>query len=110
MRFVSQTRKLSWAILALVLLSNIPFSSAAFRKTKKSIQTKVFFSPKIELSPGSVANKVFMDVDFPRGHISLKSFFAEVVDESGNSIPLHQTYLHHWIVVRYHQPKNVTNK
>lgn len=109
MRFVSQTRNLSWAILALVLLSSTLFSLATSRKTKKNIQTKVFFSPKIELSPGSVSNKVFMDVDFPRGHISLKSFFAEVVNESGNSVPLHQTYLHHWIVVRYHQPKNVAN-
>lgn len=66
-------------------------------------------SPKIELSPGSVSNKLYFDVDFPRGHISLKSFNAELVDDAGNSIPLSQTYLHHWIFLRYHQPKNVTH-
>ncbi|KAJ4805412.1 stress up-regulated Nod 19 protein [Rhynchospora pubera] len=31
------------------------------------------------------------------GHIAVKSFNGEVVDEYGNSIPLHETYLHHWI-------------
>jgi len=98
----------SLTILVLVLLLSTSFSSASTRKTNKNIKTNVFMSPKIELKPGFVSNKVYYDVEFPRGHISLKSFNAELVDEAGNSVPLHQTYLHHWAVVRYHQPKNVT--
>ncbi|WJX11211.1 hypothetical protein P8452_01849 [Trifolium repens] len=108
MGIVSQEWKLSMAILVLVLSTSTPFSLAASRKTTKNVKTNVFLSPKIELSPGLVSNKIYYDVEFPRGHISLKSFNAELVDELGNSIPLYETYLHHWVVIRYHQPKNVT--
>ncbi|XP_058765695.1 uncharacterized protein LOC131639211 [Vicia villosa] len=104
MKIVSQEWKLSLTILVLVLLSCTLFSSAVSRKTSNNIKTNVFMSPKIELSPGSVSNKLYFDLDFPRGHISLKSFNAELVDEAGNSVPLSQTYLHHWIFLRYHQP------
>ncbi|WVZ17023.1 hypothetical protein V8G54_010005, partial [Vigna mungo] len=40
-------------------------------------------------------------IDFPRGHIEVKSFDVEVVDEVGNSVPLYKTYLHHWFAVKY---------
>ena len=104
---VSHALVLSWAMLLLV--SSTPYSSAAFGKTENSIKTSVFLSPKIELGPGEVSNKYYYDVEFPRGHIALKSFNAEVVDEAGNSVPLQEVYLHHWVVVKYHQPKNATN-
>ena len=67
-------------------------------------------SPKFELEPGSVVNEFYYDVDFPRGHIGLKSFNAEVVDERGDSVPLHETYIHHWAMVRYYQPKDDNQK
>lgn len=47
-------------------------------------------------------NKHYYDIDFPRGHIALKSFDAEVVDEDGIPVPLHHTYLHHWVVAKYY--------
>lgn len=97
------------AILILVLMLNTPCSSAISENNENNIKTTVFYSPKIELSPGFISNKVYYDVDFPRGHIALKSFHAELVDESGNSVPLQETYLHHWIVEKYQQPKNVPN-
>jgi len=94
MMIISQQWMFSYlTILVLVLLLSTSFSSAATRKTNKNIKTNVFMSPKIELCPGFVSNKVYYDVEFPRGHISLKSFNAELVDEAGNSIPLYQTYL-----------------
>ncbi|XP_057754191.1 uncharacterized protein LOC130973597 [Arachis stenosperma] len=71
-------------------------------------KTAVFLSPKIEIGAGKSSNKLYYDVDFPRGHIALKSFNAEIVDEKGNSVPLYEAYLHHWIVMKYHQPKNAT--
>ncbi|WVY92553.1 hypothetical protein V8G54_031641, partial [Vigna mungo] len=100
-------RLVSWALLLLV--SCTTYSSTALGKPENDIKTAVFLSPKFELGPGSVANKVYFDVDIPRGHIAIKSFNAEVVDEKGKSVPLQETYLHHWIVVKYHQPKNVSH-
>ncbi|KAJ1420895.1 Stress up-regulated Nod 19 [Sesbania bispinosa] len=111
MNFVSLDWVLSWAILLLLVsLSSMPYLSTAFGKTKNNVKSAVFLSPKIELGPGYVSNKIYYDVEFPRGHIALKSFNAELIDEAGNSVPLQETYLHHWVVVRYHQPKNVSHK
>ncbi|KAE8672273.1 hypothetical protein F3Y22_tig00111847pilonHSYRG00030 [Hibiscus syriacus] len=40
------------------------------------------------------------EVDF-REVILPESFNAELVDEAGNPVPLYDTYLHHWLVVRF---------
>ncbi|KAL3812576.1 hypothetical protein ACJIZ3_013844 [Penstemon smallii] len=93
--------------LAILLLLSIVQSSQAHQKSENGIKTKVFLSPKFELKPGSVADKYYYNIDFPKGHIAIKSFNAEVIDEQGNSIPLHETYLHHWVVLRYHQRKGL---
>ncbi|KAE8710634.1 (+)-neomenthol dehydrogenase-like [Hibiscus syriacus] len=83
---------LGWLFLVAILVTS---SSVASRR----VRTGVFLSPKIELEPGLASNKFYFDVDFPRGHIAVKSFNAEVVDEAGNPVSLYDTYLHHWIVV-----------
>ncbi|KAK7363262.1 hypothetical protein VNO77_05398 [Canavalia gladiata] len=105
MAFVSRGLLFSLATVILVLCT--PYSEASGRTENNNIKSAVFRSPKFELGPGSVINKFYYDIDFPRGHISVKSFDAEVVDEAGNSVPLHETYLHHWVVARYHQRKDV---
>ncbi|RZC53783.1 hypothetical protein C5167_012644 [Papaver somniferum] len=69
-------------------------------------KSAVFLSPKFVLGPGSVNFKYYFNVDFPRGHIAIKGFSVEVVDESGNSVPLYETYLHHWVAVRYYALKD----
>ncbi|EOY22676.1 MtN19-like protein, putative isoform 2 [Theobroma cacao] len=74
---------------------------------ENKIKTAVFLSPKFELGPGSVENRYYYDMDFPKGHIALKSFNGEVIDEAGNPVPLHETYLHHWVVARYYARKGV---
>ncbi|KAK7412823.1 hypothetical protein VNO78_04478 [Psophocarpus tetragonolobus] len=107
MRFLSQDWVVSWALLLLV--SCTTYSSTALGQPENKIKTSVFLSPKLELGPGSVSNKLYYDVDFPKGHIALKSFNAELVDESGKSVPLQETYLHHWLIIRYHQPKNLSH-
>ncbi|PNX73499.1 stress up-regulated Nod 19 protein [Trifolium pratense] len=101
-------RELVFSLSILVLLLSTPCSSS-FVKTEAKIKSAVFLSPKFELGPGSVSNRYYYDIDFPRGHVALKSFDAEVVDEAGNPIPLHETYLHHWAVAKYHQRKLVTH-
>ncbi|KAH7867111.1 hypothetical protein Vadar_028986 [Vaccinium darrowii] len=73
------------------------------------VSSAVFLSPKFVLRPGSVEDKFYYNIDFPRGHIAIKGFTSEVVDEVGNPIPLHETYLHHWVVYRYYQEVNGTD-
>ncbi|OVA17345.1 Stress up-regulated Nod 19 [Macleaya cordata] len=81
-------------------------ASQSMLRTENGEKSAVFLSPKFVLGAGSVDNKFYYNIDFPRGHIALKEFNAEVVDELGNPVPLHETYLHHWIVLRYYAPKD----
>jgi len=105
MCFVSRDFVFLGAILLLLFGTTC---SSSFVKAEDKIKSAVFLSPKFELGPGSVINRFYYDIDFPRGHIALKSFNAEVVDEAGNPIPLHETYLHHWLVERHYQRKHAT--
>ncbi|KAJ4728912.1 Stress up-regulated Nod 19 [Melia azedarach] len=96
-----------WRILVAILLLGLSLPhSQAYLKNEKSIKSAVFLSPKFVMGPGSVENKYYFDIDFPRGHVALKSFDAEVVDEAGNPVPLLETYLHHWFVMRYYARKD----
>ncbi|TYG90937.1 hypothetical protein ES288_A12G223000v1 [Gossypium darwinii] len=93
-------------LVGILVTLSLPYSHA-FWGNENKIQTAVFVSPKFVLGPGSVENRFYYNVDFPKGHIAVKSFDAEVIDEAGNPIPLHETYLHHWVVIRYYVRKGV---
>ncbi|XP_039064821.1 uncharacterized protein LOC120210071 [Hibiscus syriacus] len=96
-----------WLLLVAILVTlSLPYSQA-FRGNEKKIKTAVFQSPKFVLGPGEVENKFYYNIDFPSGHIGLKNFNAEVIDEAGNPVPLLETYLHHWVAVRYHVRKGI---
>ncbi|XP_038685321.1 uncharacterized protein LOC119985188 [Tripterygium wilfordii] len=99
----------NWCLKAALILLLVSFSTAdhsrLFESTEENIRKGVFFSPEMELGPGDVAFKYYYDTDFPRNHIALKSFNAEVVDELGKSVPLHDVYLHHTYVLSYYQRK-----
>ncbi|XP_018826456.1 uncharacterized protein LOC108995353 [Juglans regia] len=96
--------------LAILLLAvSIKLSHAFQRNGHAKMKSAVFLSPKFVLGQGSVVDKYYYNIDFPRGHIALKSFNAEVVDEAGNSVPLHETYLHHWVIGRYYQRRGATD-
>ncbi|KAK1433988.1 hypothetical protein QVD17_10906 [Tagetes erecta] len=88
-------------LLAIVLLAMN--SEARVTIDENGLKTMVSLSPKVTQHPGSVSNKYYYGIEFPKGHIAIKSFNAEVVDEAGNPVPLQETYLHHWIAVRYYQ-------
>ncbi|XP_004300379.1 PREDICTED: uncharacterized protein LOC101300825 [Fragaria vesca subsp. vesca] len=88
-------------LAVLVLGLSLPCSDA-IRINKVKTRTNVYLSPKLVLEPGSVADKYFYNINFPKGHIAIKYFNAEVIDEEGNPIPLHETYLHHWVLARYY--------
>nr|XP_034599192.1 uncharacterized protein LOC117860084 isoform X1 [Setaria viridis]TKW11452.1 hypothetical protein SEVIR_6G234700v2 [Setaria viridis] len=68
----------------------------------QQLKSRTFLSPAFTLRPGSVSNKWYTDIAFPRGHVALKSFNGEVVDVRGAPVPLHETYLHHWLVEPYY--------
>ncbi|KAL0354917.1 UNVERIFIED_CONTAM: hypothetical protein Sradi_3938600 [Sesamum radiatum] len=91
--------------MSIVFLLLVVQSSQAQLRSENGVKTDVFLSPIFVLEPGSVSNKFYYNIDFPRGHIALKSFNGEVIDEKGNPVPLHETYLHHWVVLRYYQRK-----
>ncbi|EHA8590125.1 hypothetical protein COCNU_scaffold015211G000010 [Cocos nucifera] len=91
--------------LVTLLLAVALYASQALKIDGHSSKTAIFHSPPFILQPGSVANKFYFDIPFPKGHIALKSFHAEVVDENGISVPLHETYLHHWVVERFYSAK-----
>lgn len=87
-------------IVASALASQAPERS----NQETNWKSAVFLSPKFTLGPGWVQNKYYFDIDFPRGHIAVKQFNAEVVDEAGDSVPLYETYLHHWVLLRSYVP------
>ncbi|KAI3977198.1 hypothetical protein MKX01_035928 [Papaver californicum] len=107
------TGKMKQICALLLLLLGILFplilavqdSESMFMKDSRE-KSAVFLSPNFVLGAGSVGNKVYYNIDFPRGHIAIKEFKAEVVDDSGIPVPLHETYLHHWIILRYYGSKD----
>ncbi|RXH77922.1 hypothetical protein DVH24_039893 [Malus domestica] len=61
-------------LLAMVVFALSTPCLHALRIVKTKTRTSVFVSPKFVLGPGSVADKYYYNIDFPRGHISIKSF------------------------------------
>ena len=70
-------------LLAISLLAICVQISQACVTIKNGVKSMVYLSPKITQLPGSVSNKFYYDIEFPKGHIAIKSFNAEVVDEAG---------------------------
>ncbi|CAN1174495.1 hypothetical protein LINPERHAP2_LOCUS31349 [Linum perenne] len=90
----------------LLTIATLIASQAVLGNGYNMIKSATFLSPEFVVGPGTVVNKFYTRIDFPTGHIGIKSFDAEVVDQLGNSVPLHQTYLHHWALYRYHVSKS----
>lgn len=86
--------------IALLLACTISLGSTA---AAEKVYTKTFRSPSFTLGPGDVADK-YMVVDMPQGHIALRSFNTQVVNEDGVPVPLYETYLHHWVLHRFYDP------
>ncbi|KAI4297333.1 hypothetical protein L6164_037227 [Bauhinia variegata] len=99
----------NWVILSIILFLAFSTYTDASAKTKSKSKSAVLYSPKVELSPGITSNKFYYDVKFLKGHIALKNFNGEVVDEEGNSVPLYEAYLHHWALGKYRQTINSTS-
>ncbi len=74
-----------------------------------SVKRETFMSPPMRFRPGDVKNKFFR-AQRPKGHIGKRDFFAEIVDENGVSVPLHEVYLHHWVMMELAVPKKKKKK
>jgi hypothetical protein len=90
-------------LFAMLILAFDVSGTLASPEIGNQIKSATFLSPEFVLGPGSVEDRYYSNIDFPRGHVGIKSFKAEVVDDIGNPIPLHETYLHHWVVAKYYQ-------
>ncbi|KAJ1403141.1 Stress up-regulated Nod 19 [Sesbania bispinosa] len=104
MRLISKT--LIFLLSTLVLLSSTTYS--IYQGPQNPIKSATFVSESFEVGPGSIVNKAFLDIQFPRGHVGVKSFDAELVDEEGNSVPLYDTYLHHFFAIKYFVKANMS--
>eukprot|EP00759_Apiculatamorpha_spiralis_P041017 PhF_6_TR39697/c2_g1_i3/m.59014 len=101
-----------FAVLQLLCLSHAmcpPMHSNFFIKTwhpstpklnSDGTTSQTFKSNAMPTFPGLVRNTDPQQtiLPFPAGPIAITGFHAELVDASGTSIPLDQSYLHHWVV------------
>ncbi|KAL9231556.1 hypothetical protein vseg_006773 [Gypsophila vaccaria] len=95
--------RVSWLYTLCALLALFSEISEARKQHKRVMRSAIYHSPEFVMQPGSVVNRFYHNIDFPRNHIGIKNFNAQVVDETGEAVPLHETYLHHWVVARYYQ-------
>lgn len=75
---------------------------------EETLHTKTFRSPGFILGPGGVIDK-YLPVAMPTGHIAVRSLDMTVVDSNGKQVPLSETYLHHWVLIRYYIDPVSTN-
>ncbi|CAN0920475.1 hypothetical protein LINGRAHAP2_LOCUS32063 [Linum grandiflorum] len=98
----------SGASSVVVLVLTILVAAAAAAAAAVPLNSGVFYSPTFDMSPGQVVFEYYYGVEFPKGHLALKSFHADVVDAEDDNvvIPYHEVYLHHSYIVSYYQAKN----
>ena len=84
-----------YLLLALSALSLASFTLASTEYDPPTETT--FYSEPFVLAPGEVF-KDWYPIEFPEGHLGIRSFNAELVDEDHNPVPLNEAYLHHWTV------------
>lgn len=88
-----------FSLLILVILPNTTYSKQ--QMPQSIIHSAKYVSERFEVGSGEVVNRALFDIEFPKGHIGVKSFDVDLIDEQGNSVPLYETYFHHWFAVKY---------
>lgn len=97
------SRRVWGVVFALAIY--LPWLSAAVG-AEQVTHSRTYWSPKFELGSGDVTD-TYKLLEFPPGHIAMRNFYAEVVDEEGNSVPLYDVYLHHWVVFKFFVKKGL---
>ncbi|KAK7382384.1 hypothetical protein VNO80_01235 [Phaseolus coccineus] len=93
--------KVAIILSSMMMLLPVTTHSVVVESNESYIKSASFLSEKFEVGPRKIVVKTLLDIEFPKGHIGVKSFDVEVVDEDGKSVPLYETYLHHWFAVKY---------
>ncbi|CAM6096559.1 unnamed protein product [Calypogeia fissa] len=88
-------------LFALMCFSKMMTFCRAHAGETETVHTKTFRSPGFTLGPGDVIDR-YLPVAMPKGHIAVRSLDMTLVDSVGNQIPLSETYLHHWVLIRYY--------
>ncbi|KAL9303329.1 hypothetical protein ACSQ67_020592 [Phaseolus vulgaris] len=101
--------KVAIILSSMMMLLPSTTHSIVVESNESYIKSATFLSEKFEVGPGKVVVKTLLDIEFPKGHIGVKSFDVEVVDEDGKSVPLYETYLHHWFAVKYIENITMSN-
>ncbi|KAK9684375.1 hypothetical protein RND81_10G205800 [Saponaria officinalis] len=96
--------RLPWLYTCCAFLALFSEISQGRQHGQRVLKSAIYHTPEFIMQPGSVVNRFYFNIDFPTNHVGIKSFNAEVVDEAGEPVPLHDTYLHHWVVDRYFRP------
>ncbi|CAI0376392.1 unnamed protein product [Linum tenue] len=91
--------------ILLLSLATILLATAS-EASPPELKSGSFYSPPFEMTPGKVVFDYFYGVDFPTGHLAVKTFRADLVDDDDNVIPFHEVYLHHSSMSRYYQAQN----
>lgn len=104
---------LSWLAVVSAVRVQQPLIRPAEEKACESLKgtrSQEFLTEKIKFRPGDVHN-LFYFVDAPLGRFATRDFLAEMVLEDGTtSVPLFETYLHHWLMYEYAIPKTDRDK
>ncbi|CAN0920518.1 hypothetical protein LINGRAHAP2_LOCUS32094 [Linum grandiflorum] len=90
-------------LVIIIIMATVPLLTS---EAALGLKSGVFYSPTFSMAPGEVTFKYFYGVDFPKGHVALKRFRVDVVDENDDVIPYHEVYLHHSSMSRYYQATN----
>jgi hypothetical protein len=93
-----------WALA--LLAACLSLASVTVAK-EQVVHSKTYHSPVFELGSGDVTDH-YQTLEFPTGHIAMRNFFAEVVDENDVSVPLTEVYLHHWVIFKFKVKKGFT--
>lgn len=61
------------------------------------VLTKVMYSPEVHIRPGQIIMQGDIPVDFIDEPAAVVNMKTDLVDAQGNSVPLSQAYMHHWL-------------
>ena len=62
------------------------------------VVTKTFFSPSVEMEPGEIIMRGRIGMDLVQEPAAIVNIASDLVDEHGESVPLSQAYMHHWLL------------
>lgn len=60
--------------------------------------TKTYYSPSVTMAPGEIIMQDDIRVPFVDEPAAIVNIASDLVDQNGDSVPLSQAYMHHWLL------------